>query len=1263
MSTAMQAILTQILGISQRDHQTAQALVYAPAPLLQDELPPEMHWQRINADVVRRQIQNIRSQVEELIWRARLGKEREDAGIEAHADALASHVLPKQGFAAVVPPGLHPRLDIAYDIAGEIPWEILEEIHVHCDCPAGTIRVVPRKRPEGQLYCEACGKPMVKRGGKLGIDRHITHLVRGGKLPTAAGNEFLVIEDPTEDLCSAEVDPQGQCKRHLTELKRMLEQAGYQLNLIRRKNATTRHVLAALENPAVVGLYYFGHGLFNRREDQGCLLLADGPLYAGELEDLSPGLRFAFLNACEGGAVSGDWTLEKKFRSVGHALARGGPARTVIAPLWPVVNIQAADMALELFGEALAGRCLGEAVRQTRVHSLERYEAGDADISWMAYRYFGDPNRGLPSPQSERPVTVAGAAAGRPAFRSRLFAQSDKLDPELFAFGMRDVLFRAAKRRNLHDRVRVTPTDIFAGLIRTGQLTRFILEQLGNDPDKLYGQIIKEKEAAAESDGAAAVDSRSPSDATDADDLPGSKISKLRKLLGKWVVRHKDEFSPTAISVLEAADQTCQATSDEQEDHRISEQDLLLAFMEGPDWVFDLKTDLPTAASIRQQLARPDLRASIDENGCLLLTPLTPTARRIVETAHELAQQRGICPIPNRLLLAAFLNQPDGFAVEACRHHRVNAEKLALLLIAATEGKSPETFALSPSSSARVLLPTLQHSDKLRRELGCKRIDDAILFKAYCQIAPGKFKKLLTQFPSGLRADLDSICATELPKSASEADHDASTTPAVPDSPSPRARRAIPPDVTQRPISSSIQGEPTLGETLPSRPESRPAKADNAAARSGKTSTAGDRFDRSAERVLASAGQFAMSQGYREIRSVHLFVALGWFGTGLLRDALARRGVLIEDVCLGMLRGILPRRLDAPLRRSELCLGSTVAQIVTRSEQIARDENRRTATERDLAQAILADRHGAVAKTLAALQCDWLLDESLETDHWAVPLTGQPAVLSVLGIDLTEMARAGTLPKAIGRHDEIGLLVRTLDASRKDNVLLVGDPGVGKTTVARGLADWIAEGLTPESLRDVRVVELSASVLLGMAPHVSEYARRFESLMSESRPNVILLIRHLDLLAAGASPSLWHRNANRLLKAALAESPARVIGTTSTTSHKTRIVPDYNLANHLEVQRIAPPASGETSEIVEAHREKFQREYCVSIDADVPIEAIRLTQDAPDRCRPGPAVALLEHACHVIASRGPEDTGIVDVALLRDLASQRDDRDTGTLEG
>src|SRR5262249_36337954 len=156
---------------------------------------------------------------------------------------------------------------------------------------------------------------------------HLTHLIRGQSQPGRGGNCFLFIEDPRGDLCSSATDPQGFCADHLRKLRDRVEQQGYTINCLDRRNATIEKVRGALADPSVLGVYYFGHGSSPVDGNEGYLVLKDGFLFARQIEEVAPAAKFVFLNACWSATAGRDWDIERRYRSVAEAFGRSDPGK------------------------------------------------------------------------------------------------------------------------------------------------------------------------------------------------------------------------------------------------------------------------------------------------------------------------------------------------------------------------------------------------------------------------------------------------------------------------------------------------------------------------------------------------------------------------------------------------------------------------------------------------------------------------------------------------------------------------------------------------------------------------------------------------------------------------------------------------------------------------------------------------------------------------------------------------------------------------
>lgn len=1213
-----QKILTQILGVSHRnDSRGHEGLIYSLAPLVTDSPAAEPVCKLINVDVLQRHVEAIRQRVEDLLCRARANHGREGTGIEPEADALATHILPDGGFVSVLPPGIHPCFDIVYDAAAQIPWEVLEERYFICRCPHCKGQVTPAARGSDAtdtMFCKWSGEKMTLSGGKLAIGRHLAHLVRGGRPATSEGNEFLIVEDPTEDLCGGATDPEGKCARHLIELRTLLQQHGYRLNLLKGRNATLARLLAALRRPTTIGLYYFGHGFSARNGDQGCLMLSDGLLYASELETLELSLRFAFLNACEGAAEGRDWTLEKKFRSVGHALARGGPAKTVIAPLWPVINVQAAQAALDFFRLATVGENLGNALREARCHSFARYQNGVPDISWMAYRYFGDCNRLLPLPQENAAVTSGVSPTPR---STAVFDSQDKLDSDLFMFSMEDVLLRAAKRRNLQGRSLVTRADFLAGMVRVGNLTRLALRQHGIDPDHLYEQICGELdgESSPAEDLPQALKSESATNAQEGetdDEESDEKVRRLRQLLTRWIVRDRREFSPPLQTLLARAEEVARGRTHSESSTRISEQDMLGAFTEGHHWAVELTTGLPSTESMRHWLALREEQQLVDENGLLLLSLLSSSARHVIEVAHILAQQRGACPIPNRLMLAALLIMPEGCAGRAARRHGTDARSVAAMLIAATDTGSPKTFLLGPEACVGVVLPMLQGARQLQAEAKATIITEGMLLRAYCDVAPKGLKDALKSLPPQWRLDLDAIAAGDLEETSSAT-----------------GAKAVEEVANDDPSLLSVaRTEPLLDTENANLLEQ------------GFLST-------DVRRILIASAQYAALQGYCDIRSPHLCAALIGNGSGAVSRVLRRLHVSPDQVIRTMLL-LVPPKASPKGDIRQFRLGPTVQRLLEQAIQRMHENEEETVSERMMREVLFSDSENVVSKTLKVLGLANILPQLIA--EVSLPDTtlekGNGHVLSVFGTDLTEKAGRGQLVRIVGRNREIMALQQDVVAIDGAWLLLVGEPGVGKRAIVEGLAEWIVDGLCPSGLRFRRVFEICATALLTSTRFPSELEDRVANLLRAVGSRDILFISNLHLLLAGGGLAAK-------VCQMIAESAPAVISTMTLAEYEQAMGTAGIFRERLRVHRIEPPSRQVAAEMTSVHQELLELEYEVSIAPGAIDTSVDLfPQVFSEKASPGGAIELLRQGCvYVAANQATDRSRNVDAEVISKLAS------------
>jgi ATP-dependent Clp protease ATP-binding subunit ClpC len=755
---------------------------------------------RVVSSTLRRRLEGVRKEVEDLLRQAERNRPRGDNQLDEKAYALTREVLPEDGLGKVVGNVAHPQFDPDSGLPAAIPWELLEQRFFVC--PQGC-RLLSYQRYCGEHGAPVGDKPQVF---KLALEYHITNITRGAVPPVVEssdppvgdGPHFLFIEDPRGDLCK---NPKDICSTHLDDLRRWVGQCGYKVDRLWGPNAKAATVIEALKDPRVAGVYFFGHGYFLADGSESGLELNDRRLSASEIERALPCAKFVFLNACEVAAPVAVWGDGPQ--SVAHAFAQGNLERVVIAPVWPVINVQAAETALVLFKQALQGVALAEALKRAREESYRKYSEDNlAHLAWFSYCYFGDPNATIPIITAEEPAADAksdadpeavtedlGAGAWEKAAgagenqtgvgndaeakkekvaAARVFNEQGRFIRKAFSFAVDEVMLRAAKRRNLQNRAQVIISDILAGLVRRGDLTRWVLQQCQIEPDKLYARIVEAREASVEPVGGGAMDSTAPE--TSSLEIGQLTKQQLEELLAKWIVRDRNEFAPGLIQLLEQADGIAQEREASAEEQLITEQDILESLVASGAWTKLETLGLPPAAQVNRLLERRE-EFLLDRNGWAPLTGLDAGARKIIKTAHRLAQEQRFYPIPARLLLAALLVDRAGFAARVCRHAGVDPRRLCALMISLAEESKEAAdqadfyFGLTPGACKRAVWPLLQAARGLAGAEG-REVNERDLFRALCDLIAPKFKDQLKRpFESRefevIEVDLDALCLVE----------------------------------------------------------------------------------------------------------------------------------------------------------------------------------------------------------------------------------------------------------------------------------------------------------------------------------------------------------------------------------------------------------------------------------------------------------------------------------------------------------------------
>jgi ATP-dependent Clp protease ATP-binding subunit ClpB len=388
--------------------------------------------------------------------------------------------------------------------------------------------------------------------------------------------------------------------------------------------------------------------------------------------------------------------------------------------------------------------------------------------------------------------------------------------------------------------------------------------------------------------------------------------------------------------------------------------------------------------------------------------------------------------------------------------------------------------------------------------------------------------------------------------------------------------------------------------------------------------------------LLSSAVGRAAQAGNPQVEPAHLLLAL-------LDQADGTAVALLDAV--GADRAALSRSAQAALASLPQVQGSGAGM-----PQLGRDAFAAMSAANDLARSLgdsyvatehllvgLAKGSGAVADALRAQRAD---DESLaaalETVRGGRRVTSPDAesqtgeALEQYGIDLTAVAREGRLDPVIGRDAEIRRVVQVLSRRTKNNPVLIGEPGVGKTAVVEGLAQRIVAGDVPESLRDKRVVSLDLGSMLAGAKYRGEFEERLKAVLDEIKASdgqVVTFIDELHTVVGAGATGEGAMDAGNMLKPMLARGELRLIGATTLDEYRDHIEKDPALERRFQQVLVGEPSVEDTVAILRGLKDKYEAHHKVQI-ADAALVAAATLSDRyiTSRFLPDKAIDLVDEA-------------------------------------
>ena len=398
-----------------------------------------------------------------------------------------------------------------------------------------------------------------------------------------------------------------------------------------------------------------------------------------------------------------------------------------------------------------------------------------------------------------------------------------------------------------------------------------------------------------------------------------------------------------------------------------------------------------------------------------------------------------------------------------------------------------------------------------------------------------------------------------------------------------------------------------------------------------------ERFTERAKHVVSAAREEATRLGSEYVRTEHILLGLCREPEGIASRALENLGVDIEALAAEIEQQVQPGTSE--VSGDEIAFTPRAKKVLELAVEEARRFNHSYIGTEHILLGLLKEGEGIAAKVLQDMKVDLarvqaevirlLGDQGRFSGQEAQSgKKSQTPALDAFGRDLTQLAREGKLDPVIGRENEIERVIQVLSRRTKNNPVLIGEAGVGKTAIVEGLAQAIVDGDVPDLLLEKRVLTLDLAGVVAGTKYRGQFEERLKSVMKEIRraDNIILFIDELHTIV-GAGAAEGAVDAANMLKPSLARGELQCIGATTLDEYRKHIEKDAALARRFQTVMVNEPSLDMTVEIMKGLRDKYEAHHRVKFSDEAIVAAAKLSnQYITDRFLPDKAVDVLDEA-------------------------------------